>query len=136
MGVPQNIPKWMADKGKSHLQMDDYWGYPYDLGNHQMEGHGRWRMMDHEIRHIVRLEGLSMSPRPFGSRHVSSGQPSTWQSLCSGPFPRPLVLAKAAAPKAKHCSQHRCRGLSIPTRQRGFRAVLDCLRKVLGFPAV
>ena len=23
--------------GKSHLEMDDTWGYPYDLGNHSMK---------------------------------------------------------------------------------------------------
>ena len=28
MGVPQ--ARWLVDKGKSHLEMDDDWGYPHN----------------------------------------------------------------------------------------------------------
>ena len=27
----------MVYKGKSHLEMDENWGYPYDSGNHHMK---------------------------------------------------------------------------------------------------
>ena len=30
-GSPQK--RWMVYSGKCHLEMDDYWGYPYDSGN-------------------------------------------------------------------------------------------------------
>ena len=29
-------PKWLVYNGTSHLEMDDDWGYPCDLGNHHM----------------------------------------------------------------------------------------------------
>ena len=31
MGVSMNCgtPKWLVHEGKSHLEMDDDWGYPY-----------------------------------------------------------------------------------------------------------
>ena len=32
MGVPSGTAKWMVNKGKSQSEMDDDWGYPYDLG--------------------------------------------------------------------------------------------------------
>ena len=40
MGVSINggspIAGWLVYKGKSHLEMDDEWGYPYDSGNLHM----------------------------------------------------------------------------------------------------
>ena len=33
--VMEDPQKWMVYVGKSHLEMDDDWGYPHDLGNFQ-----------------------------------------------------------------------------------------------------
>ena len=83
--------------GKSHLELDDDLGYPYDLGNHHLNQWGT-------VSDIVLLQPSDFWDAPNDKSHLSNSDPP-YSQLCAVP----VVHSEAQLHRAWLCPTRSCR---------------------------